>query len=100
MIKNVKFRDVKCNFQKKLSPDVKNIKRNDALFVPADKTTNFYKMDTTDPIANFSRKTSPKRTKKSPPKQTTKTTTITLLAALLIHASPKLEKLVNKYLTG
>ena len=46
MVKNVKFRDVKCNFQKKLSSDVKNVKRNNGLIVPADKTTNFYKLDT------------------------------------------------------
>ena len=31
MVKNVKFRDVDCNFQKKLSSYVKNIKRNDEL---------------------------------------------------------------------
>ena len=46
MVKNVKFRDVKCNFQKKLSSDVKNVKRSNGLIVPADKTTNFYKLDT------------------------------------------------------
>ncbi|CAB4041579.1 Hypothetical predicted protein, partial [Paramuricea clavata] len=37
--------NVKCGFQKKISSDVKNIRKNESLFVPADKTTNFYKMD-------------------------------------------------------
>ena len=46
MVKNVKFRDVECNFLKKLSSDVKNVKRSNGLIVPADKTTNFYKLDT------------------------------------------------------
>ena len=45
MFQNVKFKDVKCGFQKKISSDVKNIRKNESLFVPADKTTNFYKMD-------------------------------------------------------
>jgi hypothetical protein len=40
MIQNVKFKDVKCGFQKKISSDVKNIRKNESLFVPADKTTN------------------------------------------------------------
>jgi hypothetical protein len=36
---------VKCGFLKKIALDVKNIRKNESLFVPADKTTNFYKMD-------------------------------------------------------
>ena len=32
--------------RKKLPNDVKNIKKSESLFVPADKTSNFYKMDT------------------------------------------------------
>ena len=37
---------IKCGYQKKLSNDVKNIKKSESLFVPADKTNNFYMMDT------------------------------------------------------
>ena len=44
MIKNVEFKQVHCKFQKKLSTDIKNIKNTKSMFVPADKTTNFYKM--------------------------------------------------------
>ena len=47
MIENIKFRKVKCWFQQKLSSDIQtNIKRTDELLIPADKTTNFYKMGT------------------------------------------------------
>ena len=47
MIENIKFRKVKCWFQQKLSSDIKtNIKTTDKLLIPADKTTNFYKMGT------------------------------------------------------
>ena len=48
MIENIKFRTVKCEFQKKLSADIKNnIVKSDKLLAPADKTSNFYRMDTT-----------------------------------------------------
>ena len=45
MIQNIKFKDTKCKFQKELFNDVNKIKKSNMLFVPADKTTNFYKMD-------------------------------------------------------
>ena len=48
MIENIKFRKVKCEFQKKLSADIENnIMKSDKLLVPADKTSNFYRMETT-----------------------------------------------------
>ena len=46
MIENIKFRNNKCRFQTKLSSDVINYTKNsNELLVPADKTTNFYKMN-------------------------------------------------------
>ena len=45
MIANVKFKKVNCPFQSKISSDIRNIRTSDKLFVPADKTTNYYKMD-------------------------------------------------------
>ena len=46
MIQNIKFRKVKCPFQRKLSSDIQtNIKNSNNLLVPADKTSNFFKMD-------------------------------------------------------
>lgn len=47
MIEIFEFQKVKCIFQRKLSSDIYNsIKTTDKLLVPADKTSNFYKMDT------------------------------------------------------
>lgn len=46
MIENIKFRKVRCWFQNKLSSDIQhNIKKSSDLLVPADKTSNFYKLD-------------------------------------------------------
>ena len=44
-IKNIEFKDVKCNFQSKLRKDIMSIKKSDRLYmyVPADKT-NYYQM--------------------------------------------------------
>ena len=48
MIENIKFKKVKCWFQQKLSSDIQdNIKKSSDLLIPADKTSNFYKMDST-----------------------------------------------------
>ena len=44
MINNLKFRKVNCNFQNQLSSDIRNIRKSNYLFVPADKTNNFYKI--------------------------------------------------------
>ena len=47
MIEKIKFRTVNCKFQHKLSSGIQeNIMKSDKLLVPADKTSNFYKMDT------------------------------------------------------
>ena len=62
MIENIKFRKVKCWFQSKLSSDLRtNIKKSEELIVPADKTTNFYRMD-----ALTYRRILPRPTKKWP----------------------------------
>ena len=49
LIQNIKFKDnMKSSFQRKLDADIKNkIKKPNSLLIPADKTTNYYKMDTT-----------------------------------------------------
>ena len=44
VIENIEFRNVKCKFQSKLRNDVKSIKNSDQIFVPADKTNNYYKL--------------------------------------------------------
>ena len=48
LIQNIKFKDnMKSSFQQKLDADIKNkIKKPNSLLIPADKTTNYYKMNT------------------------------------------------------
>lgn len=45
LVQNVQFKKTSNQFQKKLSEDVQKIKSDSKLFVAADKTTNFYKLD-------------------------------------------------------
>ena len=45
MIKNIKFRKANNSFQNQLNEDIKQIKRDSKIFVPADKSRNIYKMD-------------------------------------------------------
>ena len=54
MIKNVKFRHVKNDFQKILSNDLKEIKSSDKVFIFADKTRNVYEVskDVHDKLLN------------------------------------------------
>ena len=47
IIQNIKFKDTKCQFQKRLNEDINSVKSDNRLFVKADKSTNFYKLDTT-----------------------------------------------------
>ena len=48
LIRNIKFKDdTKSNFQRKLDADIKSkIKKPNSLLIPADKTTNYYEMNT------------------------------------------------------
>mgnify|MGYP007114517358 CR=1 FL=1 len=45
MARNLQFRDVKEQFQKRLKDDLKNIRHEKKVIVAADKTRNFYKME-------------------------------------------------------
>ena len=44
MVQNIEFKKVTFNFQMQLSNDVKNIKKNPKILVPADKTNNLYEL--------------------------------------------------------
>ena len=48
LVRSLKFRKDFDPFQAKLAQDVKSIKSSSRLFVPADKTTNLYKVDVED----------------------------------------------------
>lgn len=45
LIRTIEFKPIKNQFQNQLSDDIRKIKRGDQLTVPADKTTNFYKVN-------------------------------------------------------
>ena len=45
MVHNIKFRNVNSKFQNKLNEDFSKIKKSTKAFIPADKTSNFYKLD-------------------------------------------------------
>ena len=47
IVKNIKFKKGISNFQLKLKNDLKSINESSKLYVPADKTTNMYKMNRT-----------------------------------------------------
>ena len=47
IIQNVEFNNMKCQFPKELNEDIKLIKKENRLFVKADKSTNFYKLQAT-----------------------------------------------------
>ena len=42
---NIEFRNTTNAFQKKLRSDIKSIKKETKVFIQADKTTNFYKLE-------------------------------------------------------
>ena len=45
MIQNIAYKDVKYKFQRVLKYDIGSVKNENRLFVKADKSTNFYKLD-------------------------------------------------------
>ena len=45
MTKNVKFREVSNTFQNQLRSDIKKMKKEPKIFMKADKTTNYYKVE-------------------------------------------------------
>ena len=44
MVRNIDFRNANNSFQTKVSSDIKRMKTNDNLLIPADKSRNIYLM--------------------------------------------------------
>ena len=44
LVQNIEFRNTSSEFQKKLARDIHKIQKDNMLFVPADKTNNFYRV--------------------------------------------------------
>lgn len=47
IIQKVTFKNIECQFQKDLNADIQSIKSDNRLFVKADKSKNFYKLEAT-----------------------------------------------------
>ena len=47
MIKNIRFRNIHDDFQDEVCKDTRHIKSSQKAFIPADKATNYYKLDKT-----------------------------------------------------
>ena len=45
IIRNIAYKDVRCQFQQDLKKDISSLKNEERLFVKADKSTNVYKLD-------------------------------------------------------
>ena len=45
LVGNIEFQHCKNKFQEKLANDIKNLKSSEKFVIPADKTSNFYKVD-------------------------------------------------------
>ena len=48
IMQNIEFKDTNCQFQQDLNNNIVSVKNDDRLFVKADKSTNYYKLDTTE----------------------------------------------------
>ena len=46
MVRNIEFKNVKSSFQQQLQNDMKSIKQDSRLLIPADKTNNLYRLTT------------------------------------------------------
>ena len=46
LIQNIEFKKDKCQFHKQLSQDTSKIKADAKMYIPADKTTNYYRLNT------------------------------------------------------
>ena len=46
IVQNIQFNNNSSGFQRKLSQDSKELRSNDKLLIAADKTTNFYRLNT------------------------------------------------------
>ena len=48
IIQNIEFKDTNCQFHQDLNNDIASVENDDRLFVKADKSTNYYKLDATE----------------------------------------------------
>ena len=71
LIQNIEFKKDKCEFQKQLSQDTSKIKADAKMYISADKTTNYYRLNTDsyNQLINTAITKSYKKAPSSAPKQ-------------------------------
>ena len=97
LIRNIKFKDdTKSNFQRKLDADIKSkIKKPISLLIPADKTTNYYEMNTSA-YNKLIKENVTKTYKKSSGKVVEKLNTQSAKIAEHLKLGDRIEKLAEK----
>ena len=97
LIRNIKFKDTaKSCFQRELDADIKNkIKKPDSLFIPADKTTNYYAMNSTA-YNKLIKENVTKTYKKSDAKVAEKLNAQSARIAVHLNLDDRIEKLAKK----
>ena len=95
LIQNIQFKDVKCKFLNEMNSDIKNkIKKPSKVLIPADKTTNYYKM-TPDSYDKFIKENVTKTYKKSSHGVANKLDTQSASIAKQLKLDDRIEKLAK-----
>ncbi|XP_044175381.1 uncharacterized protein LOC122958534 [Acropora millepora] len=93
LIQNIQFKDVKCKFLNEMNSDIKNkIEKPSKVLIPADKTTNYYKM-TPDSYDKFIKENVTKTYKKSSHSVANKLETQSASIAKQLKLDDRIEKL-------
>ena len=95
LVQNIEFNNSNNEFQKVLSEDVKKIKLDNKLLIAADKTTNFYRIDT-PAYKQLLNKTITKSYKKAPIKSTNKITSEEKKIAKSLKLDDRINALAGK----
>ncbi len=95
LIQNVEFKTVNNEFQKKLSRDMEQIKRDEKLLISADKTTNFYRVDPAS-YNELLENNIAKTYRKAPDRMTSKITTEEKKIAASLDLSDRIDFLAQK----
>ena len=95
MIDNIQFRDNKCQFQSNLRKNVKEIRQSNHMYIPADKTNNYYKLEKHEYDKMLKDNTTAKYTRTSTPQIHTINQEAKQIAEKL-QLSDRIEKIAEK----
>ena len=95
LVQNIEFKNTNSEFQKELSRDIKKIQKDNELIIPADKTTNFYRVDPTS-HKKLVKTNITKSYKKAPSNHTTKIIAEEKKIAKNLHLDNRIDALAEK----